>query len=356
MERAPGPTGRAPRPASQADTSLPALRAEFPQFRIWQETIGDRTRYIARRLDPGSGTHTVVTPDPGELRTALSGDPAARRPAAGGLPFDVTVPSIARVYDRWLGGKDNLAADRAAADALTAEYPEIPQVARANRQFVLRAVRYTAAQSITQYIDIGAGLPASPSVDQVARNAHPDARVAYVDNDPVVLTHARALLAGPGVVIVPEDMRQPDAILDNPELRTLIDLRQPVAILLASVLHFVTAGEADTIVAAFTAAMAPGSYLIVSAGTTTGTDPALIARMAAAYQGTTEVTGRTETEIAAYFSGLELIPPGLVDVWAWRPDSQWYWPPPPSARILGAVARKPARRRGQHGSARLLRD
>jgi hypothetical protein len=157
------------------------------------------------------------------------------------------------------------------------------------------------------------------------------------------LTHASAILAGgPGIAVVPGDMRDPDAILGSPDLRALIDLQQPVCVVLASVLHFVTPAEADAAVGAFAAAMAPGSYLIVSAGTSTGTSPALIARLAAIYQGTTVVTGRTEAEIAAYLTGLDLEPPGLVDVWAWRPDTEWYWPPPPSARVLGAVARKPA--------------
>jgi S-adenosyl methyltransferase len=137
-------------------------------------------------------------------------------------------------------------------------------------------------------------------------------------------------------------MQQPGAILGRPDLRGLIDLRQPVCVILASVLHFVTATEADAAVDAFTAAMAPGSYLICSAGTSTGISPALIARLQAAYQGTTVVTGRPEAEIAAYFDGLDVVPSGLTDVWAWRPDHQWFWPPPPSARILRGVASKPA--------------
>jgi S-adenosyl methyltransferase len=259
-----------------------------------------------------------------------------------GRPFGFGCPSIARVYDRWLGGKDNYAADRYVADTVAAQFPEVALLARANRQFVTRAVAHVAFQGITQFIDIGTGLPAAPSTGAIASTAQPGARIAYVDNDPVVLCHARALLAGgPGVAVVAGDLRQPGAILGSPDLRGLIDLRQPVCLILASVLHFVTAAQADAAVAAFTAAMAPGSYLICSAGTSTGTSPALIAGLQAAYQGATVVTGRPEAEIAAYFDGLDLVPPGLTDVWAWRPDRQWFWPPPPSARILGGAARKP---------------
>jgi len=321
---------------------LTALRERFQSFRIWQEVTGDRTRYVARRLDVGAGPHTVVTADLAELRAVLD-DAPAQPDQPGSRPADTSAPNVARIYNRWLGGKDNFETDRLAADAVMAEFPEITQVARANREFVIRAVAYTAAQGITQFTDIGTGLPAAPSIHHVARHADPAARVAYIDNDPIVLAHVRALLAtGPGVAVVGGDMRQPAAILASPELRAIIDLDQPVCVILAAVLHFVTPGQADAIVAAVTTAMAPGSYLILSAGTSTGTSPALINRLAAAYAGTTVVTGRTADEIAGYFTGLHLVPPGLTDVWAWRPDHQRYWPPLGSARILVAVGRKPA--------------
>jgi uncharacterized SAM-dependent methyltransferase len=226
-----------------------------------------------------------------------------------------------------------------------AEFPEIALVARANRAFVLRAVAYVAAQGITQFIDIGAGLPTSPSIHQTAARISPAARVAYVDHDPVVLARARAralLATSPAVTVLAGDLRQPEATLSSPGLRRIIGLDQPVCVVLAAVLHFLPADEADAAVTAFCRAMAPGSYLIISSGTSTGVSPALIDRLQAAYQDTTVVTGRTADEIAAYFTGLHLVPPGLTDVWAWRPETEWYWPPPSSARILGAVARKPA--------------
>jgi O-methyltransferase involved in polyketide biosynthesis len=318
---------------------LEALHDEFPGFRIWTEIIGERARYIARSTQAGKSPHTLVTDDLGELRAVLRQNTEDQ---ARILPYDTTTPNIARMYNYWTGGKDHLAADRLAADAVLADFPEVAVTAQANRDFVTRAVRHVATQGITQYIDIGTGLPASPAVHEIASRAQPSARVAYVDNDPVVLTHARALAtAGPHVTVIPGDMRQPDAILRSPDLRALIDLHQPVCVLLASVLHFVTPDEADAIVATFTETMAPGSYLILSAGTSTGTSPALIGRLQAAYQNTTVVTGRTEAEIAAYFTGLDLEPPGLVDVHTWRPGRPQPWLQPASARILGAVARKP---------------
>ena len=327
---------------------------EYPGFRVWQEVTGDRVRYVARRLSPGIGPHTVVTADVDELRAVL--DSASAPPqAANGQPLDPRAPNIARMYDRWLGGKDNFEADRHAADAVAAEFPEIVQVARANRQFVIRAVAAVASEGISQYIDMGAGLPTSPAIHHIAQHADPAARVAYVDNDPVVLAHARAILAaGPGVAVIAGDLRQPAAILTSPELLNLIDLRQPVCVILAAVLHFIPPAEADTVVAAFRQAMAPGSYLIASSGTSTGTSPALISRLAAAYQDAATVTGRTVDEIAGYFAALDLEPPGLTDVWAWRPGTQHHRPPTRSARILGAVGRKrppptPSRRRLARG-------
>ncbi|HUY48378.1 MAG TPA: SAM-dependent methyltransferase [Streptosporangiaceae bacterium] len=149
-----------------------------------------------------------------------------------------------------LGGKDHYPADREAAQSILVDFPEVEHVARANRRFVTRAVRYVAAQGITQYLDIGAGLPTAPAVHETAQQADPAARVAYVDNDSLVITYARALLAGgPGVTVVPGDMRNPAAILANPDLRLLIDLEQPVCLLLASVLHFLLPAEADATVA-----------------------------------------------------------------------------------------------------------
>ncbi len=283
----------------------------------------------------------MITADSDELRSALTCSPGRYRP-----PADTWCepPNIARMYDRWIGGKDHLAADRQAADRVAAEFPQVARLARANREFVLRAVAHVATQGIAQFVDIGTGLPTAPTVGQVARNACPAARVAYVDNDPVVLAHARALLASsPAVSVISADLRQPAALLTWAEADGLIDLGHPACLILAAVLHFLTVGEADAIMATIRAAIVPGSYLIVSAGTSTGTDPALIELLQAAYAGTTAVTARPEAEIAAYIADWDLVPPGLTDVGRWRPHHRGHQATP-GARIIGAIARKPAAR------------
>lgn len=328
-----------PRGGALSDDGLMALRREFPRFRIWAEVTGERVRYVARGLYLGTSPYAVVTGDLGELRVALA---AGTRWQGVTVPYDTTVPNIARMYNYLLRGKDHYRADQQAADSVLVGFPEVALIARANRDFVTRAVAFVATCGVTQFLDIGAGLPAEPAVHQTAQRVNSAARVAYVDNDRLVITHARALLAGPGVAVVPGDMRDPAAILADPGLRALIDLDRPVCVLLASVLHFLTVAEADATVAAFTAAMAPGSYLILSAGTSTGTDPVLIDRLRAAYSGTSVITSRTAGEIEAWFGELDLIPPGLVNVAAWRPVRQWRWLTAPSARILGGVARKPS--------------
>jgi O-methyltransferase involved in polyketide biosynthesis len=348
----PAPPGASTGQRLAPDTSpwpsaLASLQQDFPGHRIWREVTGERVRYIARSLHLGVSPHTVVTADLGELRMLL-GDFPARSLPAGGPPVVAGGPSVAGMYDRWLGGGGSFEADRLAADALLAEFPQVAQVARANRDFVARAVAHVAAQGVSQFLDIGAGLPASPAVHEIAQRADPAACVAYIDNDPVVVAHlrARTLLAGPGVVVVAGDVREPRAILGCAGPLGLIDLGRPVCVILAAVLHFVTPAQADVAVAVLRAAIAPGSYLIVSAGTSTGTDPALIDRLHAACAGAAVVTGQTEAEIAAYFTGLDLEPPGLTEVWAWRPGTERFWPAA-RARILGGVARKPARA-GRH--------
>jgi O-methyltransferase involved in polyketide biosynthesis len=316
---------------------LAALEQDFPSFQIWREIMGDRVRFVARSRSVGAHPHTLITADLAELRAGLTNDRAAMTPQ-----LDPAQPTIARMYSYLLGGNDHLATDRRAAHELLDVFPEVSLLARANRGFVTRAVQHVATAGIGQFIDVGAGLPQSPNVHQTAQEVNPAARVAYVDCDPLVLAHARALIAGgPEVTVVDGDMRTPDTVLADSGLRQIIDLDQPVCVLLASVLNFVTPAEADAAVAGFVSAMAPGSFLIVSAGTSTGTDPDLLAQLERAYAGTAVVSGRTADEIAGYFTGLDLAPPGLVDVWAWRPSPGRLWPAPLSSRLIGAVGRKP---------------
>jgi O-methyltransferase involved in polyketide biosynthesis len=348
-------SGPPPGSAHRPDDQLPLLRAEFPGWRIWREDVCGRVRYVARSRRPGVNPHTVVTADLGELREALAaagpgrslalvpgGEPA---PGGPGPRFNPSVPSVARIYDHMLGGKDNYPADRAAAAALLEKFPEIGRIAGSNRAFLARAVRHIASQQVTQFVDLGAGLPASPNVHETSRQIMPGARVAYVDCDPMVLAHARALLAvDDRITVVDGDLRDPAAILASPALTSLIDFREPVGVLLVSVLHFLPAGDADALVAAVKDQMAPGSYLAISAGTSTGTDPALIAHVQAAYGDAAPVTARHKSEILTWFDGFSLARPGLTDVWAWRPGSPPRPAPPLSshARFLAGVARKPA--------------
>jgi hypothetical protein len=265
---------------------------------------------------------------------------------AGGTtaPFgiDTTVPSTARMYDWWLGGHDNFAADRAAALAVSEAAPEAPLMAVENRKFLRRAVRYLAAEAgITQFLDIGTGLPTQGNVHQVAQGINPAARVVYVDNDPMVLAHSRALKTGGNTVVIEADLREPRAILDHPSTRTLVDFSQPLAVLLVAVLHFISDDDdPPAIIGTIRDALPAGSYLVLShvAGD--------IRREAAArseieYKKVTPgATLRTREEILRFFAGLELIEPGVVQVPYWRPNE----PEPADVGkiwILGGVGRKP---------------
>jgi len=176
--------------------------------------------------------------------------------------FDPATPNVARVYDYWLGGKDHFPADRAEAERLLGIYPPLRDLVRENRAFVIQAVSWAARQGISQFIDLGAGLPAAPAVHQAARKVLPAARVAYVDIDPVVLSHARALLAtGDGVTAVAADLRDPGAVLADQELRAVIDPARPVCVILAAVLHFMDADAARAVTAGYARLMATGSCL-----------------------------------------------------------------------------------------------
>ena len=316
---------------------MAVLRDDYPGYKIWREVTPGRERYVARSLHLGLNPHTVVTADLRELRDVLqpAGNPDF-------LAFTTARANIARMYAHWLGGKDSFAADRAAADAVLDRFPEVAEMARANRAFLARAVRHVARQGVSQFIDFGAGLPASPNVHETARQEQPDARVVYIDRDPVVLSHARALLATDlSIAVMAGDVRDPARALADPALTVLIDTGEPVCVILGSVLHFLAADEADEAVAVLRRRIAPGSYLVISAGTSTGTDPDLLRQLQAAYADTAPVTGRAAEEISAWFDGFSLARPGVVDVWAWRPDSIAR-PAQSRARILAGVGRKPA--------------
>jgi O-methyltransferase involved in polyketide biosynthesis len=279
----------------------------------------------------------------------VTGDPVRSDEVAGTCGFDPRKPNAARVYDYLLGGKDHFAADRHAAERLLSALPDAARTAKANRVFLTAAVRHVARSGIRQFVDIGAGLPTSPNVHESARALVPDARVAYVDNDPVALAHARALLATDDFVIVVDgDARNYETILAAPELGTLIDLSEPVCVLLVSMLHFMTADEADAIVAALRERMAPGSYLVISAGHQENYR-VREEQVQAAYGDTTVLTGRPAAEITAYFDGFDLVPPGVVPVTDWplddpdagqRPRNWPESPAPVKASMLAGIGRK----------------
>jgi SAM-dependent methyltransferase len=268
-----------------------------------------------------------------------------QHPTPNGI--DTSRPNVARIYDYLLGGKDNFTVDREAAERLLAASPDMAGIVRDNRSFIGRAVRYIAEETdIRQFLDLGGGLPTQTNVHEMAQRFAPDARVVYVDNDPVVWSHGQALLAhGHRVAMVKADLREPARILRHPEVLDLLDLTQPVAVVLGSVLHFVSDDEEPhRIIASYRDRIAPGSYLVISHGNT-GTaedDPNDVAgQVTRVYrQASAQLHVRPLTEIQRFFDGFDLIDPGVVWINEWRPDPAI--PPAGQPRSLrGGVGRKP---------------
>ena len=241
-------------------------------------------------------------------------------PPSAGLRPDV--PHPARIYDYWLGGKDNFAPDRAAAEHAIAAAPDIPEAARENRAFMRRAVRLASEAGICQFVDIGSGLPAQGNVHDMVHAVDPGARVVYIDNDPIVLAHGRALLAdNRTTTVLTGDLRDVGELLERPELRGLIDLAQPVAVLLLAVLHFVTDAQAASAVRAIHERVAPGSYLLLSHSTAEG-DPVRAAEVVKTWNGTDSgITVRGRAAVEGFFDGWELLEPGVDFVPLWRPEA-----------------------------------
>jgi hypothetical protein len=258
--------------------------------------------------------------------------------------IDTSVAHPARMYDYYLGGKDNYQVDRDAAEEVLAILPEGRAMARANRAFLGRAVRLLAGSGIRQFLDIGTGIPGPGNTNDVAHAVAPDARVVYVDNDPIVLTHASALLARHDpkrTTVIQADLREPESILDHPDVRTVLDFGRPVAVLLIAVLHFVKDQEDPFgAVERIKAQLPSGSYLAVSHGTA-DFEPD---RATSAVQGYDRATApfvlRRHQDVARFFDGFEMLEPGLVQIPWWRPDG----PVEPGAEgiwIYGGVGRKP---------------
>jgi SAM-dependent methyltransferase len=258
--------------------------------------------------------------------------------------IDTTKANIARVYDYWLGGSHNFESDQAAARTVIALDPNIRTTMRANRAFLGRAVRFlTAEAGIRQFLDIGSGIPTEQNVHQVAQHTAPGSRVVYVDNDEVAVAHSRLMLEdNPDATIIHADLREPDKILADPETQLLLDLSQPVAVLLLAVLHFLTDNDhPERILATLRDALSPGSYLVICHACR-DERPELASSFETIYNSrvTAHLNMRTREQITRLFEGFTLLEPGLVWIPEWRPDSPEDVPEDPAMNwALVGVAR-----------------
>ena len=257
--------------------------------------------------------------------------------------FDTSVPHIARVYDYWLGGKDNFAADRAMGERTLQAYPNLVFSVRANRAFLARAVRFLVETAgIRQFLDIGTGIPTADNTHEVAQRIAPESRIVYVDNDPVVLSHAKALLKSTpegACAYIDADLRDPEAILAA--AADTLDFSQPVAVMLIAVMHFVgDDAQASAIMNRLTAACVPGSYVALSHAAS-DIDAAQMAEMVRRLNESTaeKTTLRDRAGVTRLFDGLELVEPGVIRAAEWRPDTDLEAASP--AALWGGVARKP---------------
>lgn len=268
-------------------------------------------------------------------------DTSEQAPAPG---VDITVAHSARVYDYWLGGKDNFAADRALGDAMIAAIPSLPEMAKANRAFLARAVRHLVTEAgVRQFLDIGTGVPTAGNVHEVAQAIAPECRVLYVDHDPIVLAHARALMTSTpegSTEFIMADLREPEAILSAPEFAKTLDFQQPVALMLVAILMYFHDHEGVHYwISALVDALPSGSYVAITHPTADFDPAAVEGAVAAATQAGITLVPRSKAEVERFFDGLEVVEPGVVPVMAWHPDdvvddpnAAWYW---------AGIARKP---------------
>jgi hypothetical protein len=246
------------------------------------------------------------------------------RPAWAGPEIDVDKPSAARIYDAHLGGFHNFQVDRDAAAKIVAFMPELPDIMRANRSFLRRAVRHLVDQGVTQFLDLGSGIPTVGNVHEIAWKANPLCRIVYVDADPVAVSHSRNILAGAtSATAVHGDLRRPQDILGDPETQRLLDFSQPIAVLMFAVLHFVPDEDDPAgIIGSYLDAMVPGSYLAISHASLEGPEPQKAEQATQQFRrSVTDFSMRTRTEITSLFDGLELLDPGVVYLPEWRPDA-----------------------------------
>ena len=262
--------------------------------------------------------------------------------APSSIPLDK--PSAARMYDYYLGGSHNFELDRKLAEEAIAMWPDLPLIMAANRAFLRRAVNYVVTQGIDQFLDIGSGIPTVGNVHEVAQAARPSARVVYVDVDPVAVAHSQAILQDtPGVAAIQGDVRRPEQILGHPEVRRLLDLDRPLAVLLVALLHFIPDdAEASNAVRALREALPPGSYLAISHASYEGM-PAESREHEQLYSRTpTPMRMRSRATIERLFDGFELVEPGLVYIPLWRPEgpNDLFLDEPERCTGFAGVARK----------------
>ncbi|MFE9452161.1 SAM-dependent methyltransferase [Streptomyces sp. NPDC006739] len=264
---------------------------------------------------------------------------------SGAHPYriDTSKPHPARMYDYFLGGKDNYPVDREAAEQFIKVAPEVRAGVRANRHFMHRAVRHVVAEGgVRQILDVGTGLPTEPNVHQIAHAIAPETRVVYVDNDPIVSSHSMALMDRADTSVVLADLRDPRAVLDHPEVRRAIDFGRPVAVLLVAVVHFLAAGDDPyAVVATLRDALPAGSYLVLSHATGDVHDDHREDAAAVYNAATASLNLRTHAEVLDFFGDFTLVDPGLVKVTDWRPEQPAPRGTPPIG-IYGGVARKDA--------------
>jgi SAM-dependent methyltransferase len=257
-----------------------------------------------------------------DLETATVTD----RPSWAPTGIDLNVPSVSRIYDYFLGGSHNFEVDREAARKAMKALPGIPKISQANRAVMRRAVRFAVDRGITQFLDIGSGIPTFGNVHEVAQAARPGARVVYVDNDPVAIAHSRAVLQDtPDADIAAADLRDPRSILEAPETRRMLDLSRPVALMLVAVLHFLPDEDRPAeIVATLRDALAPGSVVVITHATPDHeAAPAGQSEVQAVYRRATTASliTRTADQLRPFFDGFEIVEPGIVHLPHWRPDT-----------------------------------
>ena len=305
-----------------------------------QVTGGEGVGVVAETATgAGSEQFGADVPESGEAE-------AVERPRSLDLRTDI--PHPARMYDFYLGGKDNFPADRAAAAQVVQLLPSAPAGSRANRRFLGRAVRWASERGVRQFLDIGTGIPTSNNTHEVAQRAEPRSRVVYVDNDPIVLAHARALLTSSPegrTAYVDADFRHPKTVLESPAVRDLIDFDQPVALLTVALLHFFPDSEKPwEFLEEYKAALPSGSVLILSHGTGETMDPEVSEAVMRTYQAAgLNIVSRTKAEVARFFDGWGLVDPGIVSVHEWRGDGheEDLALTPAEAAGYGAVGLKP---------------